>query len=59
MIGLGSDKKAMNKLYEITSLKTHKMTMLLFKERKIAIPGDKGDPGGEWINQTKWRAGAK
>ena len=27
-------KKAMNILYEITSLKTHKMTMLLFKESK-------------------------
>ena len=35
MIGLGSDKKAMNKLYEITSLKTNKMTVLLFKESKI------------------------
>ena len=49
-------------LYEITSLThTHKITMLLFKESKIqiTIQGDKGDPGGEWINQTKWRAGAK
>ena len=29
------------------------------KQNTITIPGDKGDPGGEWINQTKWRAGAK
>ena len=35
MIGLEADKKAMNKLYVITSLKTHKMTVLLFKESKI------------------------
>ena len=36
MIRLGSDKKTMIILYEITSLThTHKITMLLFKESKI------------------------